>query len=139
MVEKKKSIATISALNDILMPIIGKARKRIHPLTLVFQALRICVNDELNVLKEVIPQAIDLLRSGGRLGIITFHSLEDRIVKNQFKEAAGKPVPDMDILREKKAVQIIRLLTKKPIVADKKETKKNARARSAKLRFIEKI
>lgn len=96
----------------------------IHPATKVFQALRIAVNKELEVLKEVLPQAIEILSPGGRLAIITFHSLEDRIVKQYFQKVNNKTG---------------RIINKKPIIAGDEEVKNNPRARSAKLRIIEKI
>ncbi len=101
----------------------GRAgRKRIHPATLFFQALRIAVNNELENLKSALSQAIEILQPGGRLAVISFHSLEDRIVKNYFKDLNkfGK----------------VTLLTKKPITATEKEIKNNPRSRSAKLRVI---
>lgn len=94
-------------------------------MTLVFQALRIYVNDELGAIEEAIPRAIEVLKPGGRLGVIAFHSLEDRIVKNTFRNAA----------LEKK----VHLLTKKPLVADLAEIRRNPRSRSAKMRFVEKL
>ena len=97
----------------------------INPATKTFQALRIAVNDELNNLKKVLPQAIELLEKGGRLAIITFHSLEDRIVKQFFQ----------NVNQQNK----IKLITKKPVVAEFEEMEINPRARSAKLRVIEKI
>lgn len=97
-------------------------RGRIHPATLTFQALRISVNDELEALKEALPQAVDILESNGRLAVITFHSLEDRIVKQFFKQ-------------EKR----MRIITKKPIVASAREVRENPAARSAKLRIAERI
>lgn len=98
---------------------------RIHFATRTFQALRIAVNDELGNLQRFLPQALDILKSGGRLAIIAFHSLEDRIVKNYFRELA----------KEQKG----ELLNKKPIVAGEEELLKNPRSRSAKLRTIMKI
>ncbi|TSC84766.1 MAG: Ribosomal RNA small subunit methyltransferase H [Parcubacteria group bacterium Gr01-1014_13] len=95
----------------------------LHPATKVFQALRMEVNHELENLKSALPQAVDLLASGGRLAVITFHSLEDRIVKHYFKSIAGKTA---------------KLVFKKPISASDEEIKLNPRARSAKLRVIEK-
>lgn len=99
--------------------------KRIHPATKTFQAIRIAVNDELESLKEGIGQAFERLRVGGRLAVISFHSLEDRIVKKNFKELEknGKG----------------KLITKKPLTASFEEIKINSRSRSAKLRVIEKI
>lgn len=100
-------------------------RKKIHPATRTFQALRIAVNDELNNLKKALPQAIEILRFGGRLVVISFHSLEDRIVKN--------------FLKEKNKENLIEILTKKPIRPSAKEIKTNPRSRSAKLRAIVKL
>lgn len=103
---------------------------RIHPATRTFQALRITVNDELNALKDGIRKGFERLSPGGRMAIISFHSLEDRIVKNLYKEYA-----------EGKEDGIIKgiLITKKPIVPSDAEIKENPRARSAKLRIIEKL
>ncbi len=95
----------------------------LHPATKVFQAIRIAVNDELGVIEKVLPQAIDVLQPGGRLAVITFHSLEDRIVKHYFKERVSKDIT---------------IISKKPIVASKEEFDSNPRARSAKLRVVEK-
>ena len=96
---------------------------RIHPATRVFQALRIAVNDELNALKEALPKAFDVLAPKGKLAVISFHSLEDRIVKRFFieKKTEGKGV----------------ILTKKPVMATDREIEDNPRSRSAKLRVIE--
>ena len=97
----------------------------IHPATKVFQALRIAANDELGVVKQTIPQALEVLESGGRLAIITFHSLEDRIVKHAFKKLAGAGKCTLAI--------------NKPVSASPEEQKENPSSRSAKLRVIEKI
>ena len=99
-----------------------RQRGRIHPATKIFQALRIAVNDELGELERVLPECVDLLKSGGRLAIISFHSLEDRIIKQFFKSHS-----------------ILKVVTKRPITASQEEVKKNPRARSAKLRVAEKI
>lgn len=110
----------------------------IHPATLAFQAIRIAVNDELSSVEQVLPVAIELLRSGGRLAVISFHSLEDRRVKNAFKEAATEIVapPGMKSMPEKRATG--RLITRKPIEASAAEIEANPRSRSAKLRVFEK-
>ncbi len=111
--------------------------KTIHPATRVFQALRIAVNDELRVIERVLPQAIELLRPGGRLAVISFHSLEDRIVKHVFRDANTEIVspPGMQ-LEEKRA--LVDLVTRKPIEADDAEVARNPRSRSAKLRVVQK-
>lgn len=100
-------------------------RGKINPSTRTFQAIRIAVNDELQALKEGIEKSFNSLSSGGRLAVISFHSLEDRIVKNYFKNFS----------QEEKG----KIITKKPIEASEEEIKENRRSRSAKLRIIEKI
>lgn len=119
----------------------GKSRQKgkpIHPATRVFQALRIAVNDELGVVERALPTAIDLLRPGGRLAVISFHSLEDRIVKRTFKDAGTevKSPPGM-MLDEQDA--IVKLITRKPVTPDEAEAVANPRSRSAKLRVVEKL
>lgn len=101
----------------------------------VFQALRIEVNDELGALTEMLQQSTDVLKKGGRIAIITFHSLEDRIVKNFFKGADGESADNIYGIKNEKPFNI---LTKKPIIPGEKEIKQNPRARSAKLRIAEK-
>ena len=98
---------------------------RIHPATKVFQALRLRVNDELDVLSQVLPQALSLLAPGDILAVISFHSLEDRIVKQAFRAYADSGE--------------YTLIYKKPLVADAEECRQNPRARSAKLRAIQRL
>jgi len=104
----------------------NQAERRIHPATRTFQALRIFVNRELEDLKALLEAAPQLLKPGGRIVVISFHSLEDRIVKDAFREGAMK---DM----------YYRILTKKPVTASEEESDRNPRARSAKLRAAERI
>lgn len=120
-----KSIRTTGDLVRIIEEVKGRKRGRLHPATKVFQALRIAVNDEINNLRLALPQAFKILAAGGRLVVISFHSLEDREAKRFFKslEQAGAG----------------NVVTKKPVVPSRQETKENPRARSAKLRVIEKI
>lgn len=124
---KKKRILTTFDLVEVVKTSVPRSyeRGRLHPATRVFQALRIYVNQELENLKEVLPQAVEILAPEGRLAIISFHSLEDRIVKNFFREAK----------KEGK----LEILTKKPIVPSDEEIKANSRSRSAKLRAIKKV
>lgn len=113
---------------------------KIHPATRVFQALRIAVNDELGAVEKVLPLAIDLLRAGGRLGVISFHSLEDRIVKQAFKLASTDCIcpPNVPIC-VCGHVATVRLINRKPITATEAEIARNPRSRSAKLRIVEKL
>ena len=111
-----------------------------HPERKIFQALRIEVNEELTVLESILPKAIKRLKKGGRIAVITFHSLEDRIVKNVFKKYSDiDPLVKglKDIPEEYKP--LIKLVNKKPILPSQKELEENSRSRSAKLRIIERI
>ena len=124
---KKKYIETTGELSEIIsqnVPIFYR-RGRLHPATRTFQALRIAVNDELNVLKKGLEKGFERLAKKGRMAVISFHSLEDRIVKNFNKEKAI----------EGRAV----IITKKPVVPSREEIRENQRSRSAKLRILEKI
>jgi 16S rRNA (cytosine1402-N4)-methyltransferase len=127
---QSKPLRTTRELVDVIEESVPARRGRIHPATRVFQALRIAVNDELNNLKVFLGEAASLLLPGGRLCIISFHSLEDRIVKEHFRQwakAAGTESPGF------------RILTRKPVVPSYEEVVRNPKARSAKLRAIERI
>ena len=133
---KTTPVKTIESLKNILRPIVkGNPNKY---LAQVFQALRIEVNDELGALKEMLQQAPMVLKPGGRLAVITFHSLEDRIVKQFFRDNTFE-VPDENpfSITEKKIV--LKPVSKKPVTATEEETRTNSRSRSAKLRVAEKI
>ncbi len=128
-----------------LAEVVAKAMPRrgsdhIHPATRVFQALRIAVNDELETVEAALPIAISMLRSGGRLAVISFHSLEDRLVKEAFKRAATNcicpPQAPICVCGHQASVKLI---TRKPIIADEAESAANPRSRSAKLRVVEKL
>jgi len=139
---EQKHIETTKELADIVSAAIPRKfwPRGIHPATRTFQALRIAVNDELGVLKSFLPQATDLLQPGARLAVITFHSLEDRIVKDFFRERANPctcPPEFPKCICGK--VADIKLITGKPIVATEAEIEQNPRSRSAKLRIIEKL
>jgi len=130
---EKAPVETTGQLVEIILSVYRKRLRSkaetpwvggLHPATKVFQALRIAVNDEMTAIKEVLPQAVDILEPGGRLAVITFHSGEDRIVKHWFKSEHKKTV---------------RIITKKPVIPTKEEMQNNPRAASAKLRVVEKI
>ena len=127
-----------------LVAVIEKASPRrgdrTHPATQTFQALRIAVNEELSSVESVLPQAVAALRSGGRCAVISFHSLEDRIVKDYFREQSKDIVnPPYERIYEVERKAVVEIINKKPIVASDEEVKDNPRARSAKLRVIEKL
>ncbi len=136
---KEKPIKTTHDLREIVAQIVPPNYLN-KSLARVFQALRIYVNNELDELREFLTKAIDLLAPGGRLAVISFHSLEDRIVKEVFKyeelDCVCPPESPVCICDKEQRVKII---TKKPIVPDKFEIKENPRARSAKLRVVERI
>lgn len=137
---QKKPIKTTAELVAVLEPVMAFYKKPgLHPMTLVFQALRIAVNRELDVLEKVLPLAVNRLNKGGRMGVISFHSLEDRIVKNCFRfEASDKyntsGIGGLFLDKEPK----VELLTTRPITAQEDEIQLNPRSRSAKLRGVEK-
>ncbi len=110
-----------------------------HPAKQVFQALRIAVNDELNVFEKSLTDAISLLRSGGRIAVITFHSLEDRICKHIFKEQVESQMPSKLPIRDRDIPHYFRLVNNKVITPTEEELQNNHRAHSAKLRILEKI
>jgi len=111
-----------------------------HPERQIFQAIRIEVNSELNVLNEVLPDAINMLKKGGRLCVITFHSLEDRIVKKVFKKYSevDELVKGLPVIPDEYK-PLIKLVNNKPIIASENEINENSRSKSAKLRIIERI
>ena len=138
---KNKKIETTKELVDIIDKSIPSfAKKDGHPAKRTFQAIRIEVNNEIKPLYNTVKNCIDILKSGGRLCIITFHSLEDRAVKNAYTQANGKCTCPKDlpycVCGAKKVGNII---TKKPIVATKEELEENSRSKSAKLRIFEKL
>lgn len=138
---KEKTIDTTMELVEVLKKAIpAGARKDTHPGRKTFQAIRIEVNRELEVLTNVIPKIVKRLNKGGRLCIITFHSLEDRIVKDTYREMFRDCVcpPELPICMCNKEREI-KIITRKPIVASEEELEGNPRSRSAKLRIAEKI
>jgi len=133
---KAHPMRTIAEFKSVIQPIVkGNPQKY---LAQVFQALRIAVNDELGALKDLLSQSAEVLKPGGRLAIITFHSLEDRIVKNFMKSGSFEEAQD-DPFGLETPPKLFKLITKKPVTASDAELKINSRSRSAKLRVAEKI
>jgi 16S rRNA (cytosine1402-N4)-methyltransferase len=131
---------TTTQLARLVECILGPKRGPIHPATHVFQALRIYVNNELENLKHGLESAVDHLQSGARIAVISFHSLEDRIVKQFFAQMSAGCVcpPDLAVCVCGRK-EVLRLVTRKPMTPTEQEIRENPRARSAKLRVAEKI
>jgi len=139
---KINRLATTGQLVELIAKVIPKRfqDKKIHPATKVFQALRVAVNSELENLRQVLPQAVSLLKPGGKLAVISYHSLEDRIVKQYFKEASKDCLcpPVMPICQCGHKAEL-KILTRKVLIPTEAEVMNNPRSRSAKLRVAEKI
>jgi 16S rRNA (cytosine1402-N4)-methyltransferase len=139
-VRSVRPIITTFELVDVVQAVAPRAEKqKRHPARLVFQALRLETNKELDVLSQAIDQALRLLNIGGRLAIITFHSLEDRIVKQAFVKASSLDIPKGVPIATKGMQADFQLVTKKPILPTNDELTSNPRAKSAKLRIIERL
>lgn len=136
---QNRPLASTRQLADLVLKTIGK-KERIHPATRTFQALRIAVNGELDSVESVLPIAIGLLRPGGRLAVISFHSLEDRIIKETFRrESTDCLCPPRQPVCTCGHRASIRQINRKPLEASEAEMQENSRARSAKLRIVEKL
>lgn len=136
-----KKIETTTELVDIIKEAVGmKYFSLKHPERQIFQAIRIEVNKELQMIEEALPQAIKMLNKGGRICVITFHSLEDRIVKQIFKKYSevDEMVKGLPVIPEEYK-PLIKIINKKPILASESELKENSRSKSAKLRVIERV
>jgi 16S rRNA (cytosine1402-N4)-methyltransferase len=139
---ESKPIETTFELVDLIKEGIPAParRKGGHPAKRIFQAVRIAVNDELAVFEKSLQKAIDILNPGGRISVITFHSLEDRICKAAFKKASEIPdLPHGLPVIPEEFKPIMKLITRKPILPSEEELEHNNRARSAKLRIVEKL
>jgi 16S rRNA (cytosine1402-N4)-methyltransferase len=134
-------VQTTAELARLVEKAVGRSPKdKIHPATRTFQALRIAVNDELGILAKFINDSADLLKPNGTLCVITFHSLEDRIVKQTFQKLSGKCFCPPRIPRcVCGAVKRVEILTRKPVVPTEAEMNANPRSRSAKLRVCRKL
>jgi 16S rRNA (cytosine1402-N4)-methyltransferase len=137
---RARPIHTTHQLVAVIEAVSPRRGERVHPATRTFQALRIAVNEELTSIEEVLPQALAALRSGGRLAVISFHSLEDRIVKDFFREQSQDRVnPPYERIYEEERKATLKEVNRKPITPSEEEIKSNPRARSAKLRIAEKL
>lgn len=138
----EKPVETTFELVELIKRGIPAAARRTggHPAKRIFQAIRIAVNDELGAAEDSLEQALTLLKPNGRLSVITFHSLEDRLVKTMFKEASSLPElpPNLPVIPQELQPDF-KLVTRKPIVPSEEELAVNNRSRSAKLRIIEKL
>ena len=135
-----RSIESTDQLARLVEVAKGGRRRDHHPATQVFQALRIAVNQELDHLERFLADGFDVLRPGGRLVIISFHSLEDRLVKNAFRRWSRTCLcPPRALVCQCGWSQKVKVLTKRPVVAGDAETAANPRARSAKLRAVERV
>jgi 16S rRNA (cytosine1402-N4)-methyltransferase len=137
---RSRPVATTKDLAELISKAVGGQRSRIHPATRTFQALRIAVNSELQSIEQVLPQTVQALAPGGRVAIISFHSMEDRLVKHFFRNESRDCIcppeqPDCDC--EHKAS--LKVITRHPIIPSEEETLTNPRARSARLRVAEKL
>lgn len=140
-IQKAKPLETTSQLSEVIKRALkGKSKQRIHPATRTFQAIRIAVNQELSGLEKFLPLAVAALVPGGRLAIISFHSLEDRIVKHFFrKESRDCICPPHQPICTCQHRATIQILTRRPLLPTQKEVLNNSRARSARLRIAQKI
>jgi len=137
---RARPIADTSALAEVVAKAAPSRSRRIHPATRTFQAVRIAVNDELTALEEALPQCLELLRPGGRLTVIAFHSLEDRIVKRFMRQESKERLdpPDRNSRTREHSAKV-RLIHRRPIRATQEEQESNPRSRSARLRTAERI
>jgi 16S rRNA (cytosine1402-N4)-methyltransferase len=135
-----RPLTSTRQLADLVSKVAGRRKRHIHPATRTFQALRIAVNDELETLRVGLEQSISLLETGGRMAVISFHSLEDRIVKQTFRWASKECVcpPDQPICTCGKKREV-KILTRRPIRPTEQEVERNLRSRSARLRVVEKL
>ena len=137
---RARPLQTTRELVAAIESVLPRRGDRLHPATRTFQALRIAVNEELASIEEVLPQALAALKPGGRIAVISFHSLEDRIVKDFFREHSRDRVnPPYERIYEVERKATLKEVHRKPITPSDEETTSNPRARSAKLRIAEKL
>ena len=137
--DKIKTTTDLAAVITMAIPTVEQRKSKIHPATRTFQALRIAVNAELEQLERLLAAFPDLLKAGGRCAIISFHSLEDRLVKNRFRDLAwtSSLPPHLAAKEGERSLPVCELITRKAVVATDDEIAKNPRSRSARLRVCE--
>jgi 16S rRNA (cytosine1402-N4)-methyltransferase len=136
---KKRDINTTLDLKNIIESVVGK-KSLIKSLARIFQAIRIEVNREIDSLKKVLMDTVDIINPGGRIVVISYHSIEDRIVKNFFHDQSVSSIPsESKLVPHKEIVPKLKVITKKPLQASEDEISRNKRARSAKLRAAERL
>ncbi len=139
MMVRERPVMTTMQLAEIVRKAYP-GHSRIHPATRTFQAIRIRVNNELSILEQALPRAMQALRPSGRLAVISFHSLEDRIVKNFFRQESKDWInPPFEKIYEVERQAMLKEITRKPIAPGADEIQSNPRARSAKLRVAERL
>ena len=139
MIVEVRPITTTTQLAEIVKRVYP-GRSRVHPATRTFQALRIAVNDELTAVEKVLPKAVAALRPGGRLAVISFHSLEDRIVKEFIRRESKDQInPPYEQIYKVERKAVLKEINRKPITPEEREIQENPRSRSARLRVAEKI
>ena len=137
---QKRPINTSLELAELIEKVSPRRGKRMHPATRTFQAIRIAVNDELSALETALEQAVSLLGQGGRLAVISYHSLEDRIVKNFIrKQASDCTCPPGTPVCRCNHLATLKMISRRPFTPTDSEIEANRRARSAKLRVAERI
>lgn len=137
---QSRPLSSTRQLAEVVARVTRGGRKRLHPATRTFQALRIAVNRELEAIEEVLPQAVDALVPGGRLAVISFHSLEDRIVKNYFRRESRDCIcPSKQPMCTCGHQAVLREITRRPIKPQEAEMADNPRSRSARLRVAERL
>lgn len=133
-----RTVSLARLIESVTPAYLRRRNKGIHPATRTFQGIRMAVNEELHHLESSLPKAFELLREGGRLIVISFHSLEDRIVKRQFRQWAGFAVDRNDSTPRQDRTIVARLITRKPLRPSEAEVARNPRSRSALMRVLEK-
>ncbi len=139
-IAEARPVKTTGQLAKIVERALRLPRQRVHPATRVFQAIRICVNDELRNLERALQQALEILGKGGRIAVVSFHSLEDRIVKNWMRQEASSTVYNAEMpLASTERIPALRIITRSVVTPSEEEIERTPRSRRAKLRVAERL